>query len=81
MKLGLGSTSTNSTPGDEVSDVLGGDGVEELGSDRNAHVGKIAEELTGKAETFVDLEGPIEIWVINETLPSDSGTGFLLKDQ
>lgn len=81
VKLRLGGTGTDSTPGDEVSDVLGGDGVEKLGSNRNAQVGEIAQELTSEAETFVDLEGSIEVWVVNETLPSDGRTGFLLKDQ
>ena len=80
VKLGLGSTSPDSTPGDEIGNVLGGDGVEKLGSDRNAQVGKIAQELTSEAETFVDLEGPVEVWVIDETLPSDGRTGFLFKD-
>jgi len=81
VKLGLSGTSTDSTPGNEISDVLGGDGVEKLGSDRNAQVGKIAQELTSEAETFVDLEGPVEVWVVDETLPSDSRTRFLFKDQ
>jgi len=39
-------------------------------------VGKITEELTCEAKTFVDLEGPVEIRVVNETLPSDSRAGF-----
>jgi len=81
VELRLSSTSTNSTPRDEVGNVLGRDGVEKFGSDGNAEVGKVAQKLTSEAEALVNLEGPIEVWVINETLPSDSGAGFLLKGQ
>jgi len=76
VKLRLSGTSTDSTPRDKVSNVLGRDGVEKLGSDGNAEVGEVAQKLTSKAETLVDLEGPIEVWVINESLPSDGCAGF-----
>jgi hypothetical protein len=79
MKLRLGGTSTDSTPRDEIGNVLGRDGVEELGSDRNAEVGQITQELTTKTQTLVDLESPIEVWVIDETLPTNGSTWFLLK--
>ena len=81
MELGLSSTSTNSTPRDKISNVLGRNGVQKLGSDRNANVGKIAQKLAGEAEALVDLEGTVEVWVIDESLPSNGGTGFLSKDQ
>jgi hypothetical protein len=76
MELRLSGTSTNGTPREEVSDVLGRDGVEKLGSDRNADVGEITQKLTSKTETLVDLEGTIKVWVIDETLPSDGCAGF-----
>lgn len=49
MKLGLGSTSTDGTPRDEISDVLRGDGVEKLGPNGDAKAGEIAQELTSEA--------------------------------
>lgn len=79
MELGLGGTGTNSTPRDEIGDVLRRDGIEELRSDGNTEVGKITQKLTSLAETLVDLEGPVEVRVVDETLPSDSRAGFLLK--
>ena len=79
VKLRLGSTSTNSTPRDEISNELGRDGVEKLRSDRNTKSGEIAQELASKAETLVDLEGAIKVWVINETLPSDGRAWFLME--
>jgi len=76
VELGLSGASTNSTPRDKVSDVLGGDGVQKLRSDRNADVGKITKKLTSEAKALVDLEGTVKIWIIDETLPSDSRAGF-----
>lgn len=77
MKLRLGGTSTDSTPRNKVSDVLGRDSIEKFGSNRDAKVCEVAQELTGEAKTLVDLEGAIEVWVIDETLPSDSRPWFL----
>ena len=42
VELGLSGTSADGTPRDEVGDVLGRDGVEKLGSDGDAEVGKVA---------------------------------------
>ena len=79
VELRLGGTSANSAPRDEVSDVLGRDSVEKLRSDGDAKAGKITQELASKAETLVDLEGAVEVRVIDETLPSDGRAWFLLK--
>lgn len=38
---------------------------------------KVAEELTGDTETFVDVEGAVEVGVVDETFPADGCTGFL----
>jgi hypothetical protein len=76
VKLRLSSTSTDGTPRDEVGDVLRGDSVEKLRSDGDAEVRKVAQKLTSKAQAFVDLEGSVEVWVVDEALPSDSCTWF-----
>lgn len=81
VELRLGGTSTDSTPRDEVSDELRGNGVEKLRSDRDTKIGKIAQELSSKAETLVDLEGAVEVWVVDKTFPSDGGAWFLVKGQ
>lgn len=79
VELGLSSTGADSTPRYEVSDVLGRDGVEKLRSDGDTEVGKVAQELTSEAQTLVDLERPVEIWIVDETFPSDGRTWFLMK--
>jgi len=76
MELRLSGTSADSTPRDEVSNVLGRDGVEKLGPNGDTQVCKVAQELTGKAQTLVDLEGPVEVRVIDKTLPSDGCPWF-----
>jgi len=76
VELRLGGASTDGTPREKISNVLGRDGIEKLGSDGNTDVGEVAEKLTSKAETLVDLEGPVKVWVVDETLPSDSRAGF-----
>lgn len=79
VELGFGGTSADSTPGDEVSNVLGRDGVEKFGPDGDTEMGKIAQELTTNAQTLVDLERPVEVWVVDETFPPDSCAWFLFE--
>jgi len=72
VELGLGGAGTDSADGDEVSEELGRDGVEHLGGDGHAGRGEIAEELSRDTETLVNLEGLVDIGVVNQTLPADS---------
>lgn len=78
MKLGLGGTCSNGAKGDEVSEELWGDGVQHLGSNWHAHGGEVAEELAGNAKTLVDLVRLIDIWIVDQTLPSD-GCAWLFE--
>lgn len=78
VELGLSSASTNSTPRDEVSDVLRGDGVEKFRPNRDSKAGKVAQELPSKTKALVDLEGAIEVWIIDETFPPD-GCAWLFE--
>ena len=77
MNLRLGGAGADGTPGDEVGDVLGRDGVEQLGADGDAHRGEVAEELAGEAEALVDLERAVNVGVVDEALPADSRARFL----
>jgi len=79
VELGLSGTGADSTPRDKVSDILGRDGVEKLRSDGDTEVGEVAQELTSEAQTLVDLERPVEVWVVDETFPSDGRAWFLME--
>ncbi len=77
MQLTLRRAHTNRAPRDEVRDELRRDGIEEFAAGGNAEVGDVAEELAGEAETGVDLEGAVDVWVVDEAFPADGRTGFL----
>src|SRR5690606_41447026 len=43
----------------------------------DARLGEINKELSGNSQSLVDLERLINIWVVDETLPSNGGTRLL----
>ena len=58
MELGLGSASSDGTPGDSVSGVLRADGVKELSSGRNTHLVDADQKLwRGSRESEGHLQG------------------------
>jgi hypothetical protein len=63
VQLGLGGSSSDGSPGDEVRDELRGDGIEQFGTDGHAHRGDVDHEFTGESETFVDLERVVDVGV------------------
>lgn len=77
MKLRLGGAGTNGADGNAVGKELGGDGVEHLTGDGHAVIGQIDKELARDAESLVDLEGVVNVGIVDQTLPTDSGSGLL----
>lgn len=54
--------------------------VKELTTDGHTHGVDIAQEFPSHSQTLVDLEGTVDIGVIDETLPPDSRSGlFTIK--
>ena len=76
VQLRLGGTRTNSAEGDQIRKELGGDGVEHLRGNRHASRCEVNEELAGDAQTLVDLEGLIDIWVVDQALPANCCAGL-----
>jgi hypothetical protein len=72
VELGLGGTGTDGTERNEVCEELRRDGVQHLGGNGHALAGKVTEELAGDTETLVDLEGLIDIRVVDQALPANS---------
>lgn len=76
VQLGLGGAGTDGTEGDQIGQVLWGDGVQHLASDGETGAGQVNVELARNAQTLVDLVGLVHVRVVDETLPADGGTGL-----
>jgi len=77
VKLRLGGTGTNGADRDTVGKELRRDGVEHLSGNWETLGGQVNEKLTGNTETLVDLEGVVDIGVVDQTLPADGCSGLL----
>lgn len=77
VQLGLCCAGTDGAEGDQISEELGGDGVEHLGGDGHAGGGEVDEELAGDTQALVDLEGLVDVRIVDEALPADGCAGLL----
>lgn len=77
MKLALGGSGANSTNREQVGQELGGDGIQHLTGNGHALGGQVDEELAGQAQALVDLEAAVDVGVVDEALPANSGAGLL----
>jgi hypothetical protein len=80
VDLAFGGAGPDGSPADERGDVLRGDHVEELCAGGYAHLGEVEEKVAGFAEAVVDLEGFVEVGVVDEALPAECGAGFFEVD-
>ena len=80
VDLTLGRPCPDRTPTNQISSELGRDCVKELASGRKSHFGYVEEECSRESESFVDLEGTVHFWIVDETLPADGRAGFLEVD-
>src|SRR6185312_3822459 len=80
MHLTLGGRRANDATRDEVRDVLRRDHVEELATRRQPETIDVEQQAARQAKPLVDAEAAIEIGVVDETLPADSGARFLEVD-
>jgi len=60
-----------------ISDILRTNRVQQLGTHRHTQVREITQQLPRNPETFVDLEGAVNIRVVDEAFPADCCSGFL----
>ena len=70
VQLGLGGAGADGADGDEVGEELRADGVEHLGGDGHAGRRQVLEELARDAQALVDLEGLVDVRVVDEALPA-----------
>jgi hypothetical protein len=77
VELRLCGASADGTDGDAVCKELRRNGIEHLAGNRHLIGGQVDEELTRDTETLVDLEGVVDIGIVDETFPADSSTRLL----
>lgn len=77
VQLALCCPRSNGADGQKISKELGGNGVQHLTRKRHALGRQVDEQLAGQAQPLVDLEAAINIWVVNQTLPSNCCAGLL----
>ena len=73
VSLALGSTRTDRAPGNQVSVVLRADEIQVFGAGGQAHLCQVQQQLPGQVQTLVDLEGVIQVRVVDQALPPDRG--------
>lgn len=77
VQLALGGSGANGTDGEQIGQELRRDGIEHLTGNGHALGGQVNEDLARQAQTLVDLEAAIDVRVVDEALPANSGTGLL----
>ena len=71
VQLRLCGARTDRAEGDQVCEELGRDGVEHFGGNGHAGTCEVNKELAGNAQALVDLEGLIDIGIVDQALPAD----------
>lgn len=77
MQLGFRGPCANGSNGQAVRKVLRRYGIQHFRSDRESHSSKIKEELAGYSQALVDLEGLVNVRIVDQTLPADSRAWLL----
>lgn len=68
---------TNRSKRNQVCEELGRDCVKHLGGDRHASACEVNKKLAGNAQALVDLEGLVDIGIIDQALPANCCAGLL----
>ena len=68
--LALGGAGSDRRPANQVGDVLGRNGIEELGCGRQTEVQDIAEKGAGEMKAASDVAGAIEMRIHDQSLPA-----------
>mmetsp|Transcript_33900 Transcript_33900/g.88248 ORF Transcript_33900/g.88248 Transcript_33900/m.88248 type:complete len:525 (-) Transcript_33900:270-1844(-) len=71
MELALRCSSPDGSPRHQISDVLRCQGVQKLTPTRYTRIVDLLQQLPGRPEAFVHLVGPVQIRIIDQTLPAN----------
>ena len=76
MHLTFGRSGSYGSPGNQVCDKLGYDGVQELRSRRKPPIAEITKQLPGLSKALIDVEAVVDIWIVDKPLPAYGGSGL-----
>src|SRR5690606_16409840 len=62
------------TPADEISNVLRADDIKEFRTCRQSELIDVQQQLACYAQSIIDAETAIEVWVVDQTFPTYRGT-------
>ncbi|MCY1226278.1 hypothetical protein D9M72_385050 [compost metagenome] len=77
VSLGFGGARADGRPADQVLQVLRGDRVECFGSGGQAHFRQVEQQLAADVQAVLDLEGVVEVRVVDQAFPADGGARLL----
>jgi hypothetical protein len=80
MELRFGGTCANCTPGNEVIDVLRGNGVKKFRANGNSKMGEVTKKLTPEMKSLVYLKRTIDGRIIDEAFPANRRARFLNEE-
>ena len=63
--------SADGAEADQVGEELRADGIQHLGRDGHALVGEVAEEFAAYTQALVDLEGLVDVGIVDQAFPAD----------
>ncbi|KAH3666290.1 hypothetical protein OGAPHI_004479 [Ogataea philodendri] len=76
VQLRFGGTGANSTNREQIAKELWRNGVQHFTGNRKL-LSQLDEQLSGDSQTLVDVEGSIDIWIVDQSFPTNSGTRLL----
>ena len=80
MGLTFCGAGTDGRPADQIGDVLGHDRIQKLGRGRHAFPRQIKQQTACPAQTSVDVVRAVQMRIIDQPLPADSGARFFEID-
>src|SRR5690606_34181211 len=74
VNLALCRASTNGTPGNQISNVLGSNHVQELAASGQIQLVDGQQQFTRRTQTLIDVEAAIHEGVVDQPFPAHGGT-------
>ncbi|MNQ46614.1 hypothetical protein D3C85_604360 [compost metagenome] len=77
VSLGFGGAGADGRPADQVLQVLRGDRVQRFGGGGQAFFGQVAQQLAADVQAILDLEGVVQVGIVDQAFPADGGARLL----